>query len=165
MPPAAKGKADPAAAPVARRAATVTDFDFSPSYLICALGNKIAVIAARNLKKQLGLSLMEWRVLDILAAEPGATPGRVIEFTGVNKSVVSRAVNALMRKGLIARAQAPDHGLRTHLYLTEPGHGVHSRCIGSRLQAEEQLLSHLSQADRARLVQTLKQLTRNLDEA
>ena len=142
----------------------VTDFDTSASYLICALGNTIGVLAARNLKKLVGLSLMEWRVLAILAVEPGATPGRVIAFTKVNKSVVSRAVNALLQKGLIAREASPDHGLRTHLHLTEAGHLVHDRGIGSRLKAEEQLLANLSLDDRDRLVQTLRRLTRNLDD-
>ncbi|MEO6340340.1 MAG: MarR family winged helix-turn-helix transcriptional regulator [Caulobacteraceae bacterium] len=158
------GKPDPSS-PAGRRAEVVTDFEASASYLICAIGNKIGVVATRNLRKLVGLSLMEWRVLAILAAEPGATPGRVIAFTGVNKSVVSRAVNLLLNKGLVAREAAPDHGLRTHLHLTEAGHVVHDRGIGSRLSAEEQLLSHLSPADRERLVQTLKQLTQNLDKA
>ena len=160
------GKPDPKPVEDAvRRAPVVTDFDASASYLICALGNTIGVLAARNLKKLVGLSLMEWRVLAILAAEPGATPGRVIAFTKVNKSVVSRAVNALLQKGLIARESAPDHGLRTHLHLTEAGHVVHDRGIGSRLKAEEQLLADLGPDDRDRLVQALRQLTRNIDRA
>lgn len=160
------GKPDPSQSkPSPRRAEVVTDFEASPSHLICALGNTIAVMAARTLKKLVGLSLMEWRVLDILAAEPGATPGRLIAFTKVNKSVVSRAVNSLLQKGLIAREPAPDHGLRTHLRLTEAGHVVHDRGIGSRLEAEEQLLAQLGPHDRDRLMQMLKQLTRNLDQA
>ncbi len=159
------GKPDPSQSkPSPRRAEVVTDFDASPSYLICALGNTIAVMAARNLKKLVGLSLMEWRVLDILAAEPGATPGRVIAFTKVNKSVVSRAVNSLLQRGLVARQAAPDHGLRTHLHLTEAGHVVHDRGIGSRLEAEEQLLANLSPEARDVLLRTLRQLNQNLDQ-
>ncbi len=146
------------------RRAGVTDFDSSPSYLVCALANKITVMAARDLRQLLGISVMEWRVMAILAVEPGATPGRVIEFTGVNKSVVSRAVNTLVKRGLVRRELAPDHGLRTHLSLTPAGHDVHDEGIGSQLKAEEKLMDGVSAEDRARLVHNLRRLTGNLSD-
>jgi DNA-binding MarR family transcriptional regulator len=142
----------------------VTYFDSSPSYLISALGNRLSVLAARNLRRQLGLSLMEWRVLAVLAVEPGASPGRIVAFSAVNKSVVSRAVNALIKRGLIVRAAAPDHGLRTHLYLTAEGRALHDRGVGARMEAERTLLKGLPAQERGRLVQVLKQLMGNLDD-
>ena len=145
--------------------AGVANFDPSPSFLICALANKIAVIAARNVRKLLDLSLMEWRVLAVLAVEPAASPGRIIEVSGVNKAAVSRAVSAMERRGLVTRAPAPGHGLRTQLHLTAAGHAVHDQGIGARVQAEEQLLAGLTPADRARLSSVLRQLARNLDPA
>jgi DNA-binding MarR family transcriptional regulator len=143
----------------------VSYFDSSPSYLISALGNRLSVLAARNVRRQLGLSLMEWRVLAVLAVEPGATPGRIVEFSAVNKSVVSRAANGLLRRGLITRCAAPDHGLRTHLYLTPEGHALHDRGLGARLKAEELLLNGLPADQRDQLVELLKQLMGNLDHA
>ena len=140
----------------------VTDFDSSPSFLISAIGNKLAVIAARNLRKLVGLSLMEWKVLAVLGAEPAAAPGRIIEVSGVNKAAVSRAVTALERRGLVIRGPSPDHGLRTRLYLTAAGQEVHDRGIGARIEAEQQLLSGLSPADRTRLVDALRRITLNL---
>ena len=143
----------------------VSYFDSSPSYLISALGNRLSVLAARNVRRQLGLSLMEWRVLAVLAVEPGASPGRIVEFSAVNKSVVSRAVNALIRRGLITRAASPDHGLRTHLHLTPEGQALHDRGVGARITAERKLLDGLPDAERERLVSTLKRLMDNLDGA
>jgi DNA-binding MarR family transcriptional regulator len=142
-----------------------TYFDSSPSYLIAALGNRLSVLAARNVRRQLGLSLMEWRALALLAVEPGATPGRIVDFSAVNKSVVSRAVNALLKRGLITRAAAPDHGLRTHLFLTAEGQAMHDAGVGARLKAEETLLNGLPATERERLVKVLKQLMGNLEGA
>jgi DNA-binding MarR family transcriptional regulator len=143
----------------------VSYFDSSPSYLIAALGNRLSVLAARNVRRQLGLSLMEWRVLAVLAVEPGASPGRIVEFSAVNKSVVSRAVNALIGRGLVRRDASPDHGLRTHLHLTPAGQALHDRGVGARLEAEKTLLNGLPAAERNRLVSVLKQLMSNLDDA
>lgn len=141
----------------------LTDFGSSPSYMIAALGNTLQVQAARNLRRQLGLSLMEWRVLAVLAVEPGATPGRIEKFAAVNKSVVSRAVNALIRRGLIDRAPSPDHGLRTHLRLTDQGWAVHDKGIVARLEAEERLLQGLAPAEREGLLRLLRTMTANVE--
>jgi DNA-binding MarR family transcriptional regulator len=141
----------------------LTDFDTSPSYMIAALGNTLSVQAARNLRRQLGLSLMEWRVLAVLAAEPGASPGRIVEFAAVNKSVVSRAVNSLLKRGLVDRAPSPDHGLRTHLRLTDAGWAIHDEGIVARLQAEERLLQGVSPAEREQLLKLLKALMGNVE--
>ena len=98
----------------------------------------------------------------VTARLTAAAPGRIIEVSGVNKAAVSRAVTALERRGLVIRGPSPDHGLRTRLYLTAAGQEVHDRGIGARIQAEQQLLSGLSPADRTWLVETLRRITLNL---
>jgi DNA-binding MarR family transcriptional regulator len=141
-----------------------TVFEASPSFLICALGNRIAVKAERNIRKTFDLSLMEWRVLSVLAVEPSAPPGRIVAVSGVNKAAVSRAVNSLEQRGLLKRESAPDHGLRTHLFLTRAGQTLHKRGNGQRLHAEEQLLAGLSKTQRSQLSELLRRLMRNLDD-
>jgi DNA-binding MarR family transcriptional regulator len=141
-----------------------TVFEASPSFLICALGNRIDVSAERHLRKILDISLMEWRVLEVLAVEPAAPPGRIISVSGVHKAAVSRAVNALEQRGLLKRAPAPDHGLRTHLFLTAAGRALYRRGIGERQCAEEDLLKGLSERDRRHLIRMLQSLMRNYDK-
>ena len=140
-----------------------TDFEASPSFLIIALGNKLSVSAERNLRKTLGLSLMEWRVLAILAVEPAAPPGRIIAIAGVNKAAVSRAVNSLERRGLLRRVAATDHGLRTRLFLTPAGKRLHRRGESARVRAEGTLMQGMSAPDRNHVVSLLKKVMRNLD--
>jgi DNA-binding MarR family transcriptional regulator len=142
-----------------------TVFESSPTFLICALGNRLDVSAERHLRKALDISLMEWRVLEVLAVEPAAPPGRIISVSGVHKAAVSRAVNALEQRGLLKRAPAPDHGLRTHLFLTAAGRELYERGIGERQQAEAQLLSGVSAHQREVLIEALQRVMRNLDES
>lgn len=142
-----------------------TVFESSPTFLICALGNRLDVSAERHLRKALDISLMEWRVLEVLAVEPAAPPGRIISVSGVHKAAVSRAVNALEQRGLLKRAPAPDHGLRTHLFLTPAGRALYRRGIGERQQAEEKLLAGVSVQQQELLIEALQRVMRNLDEA
>jgi DNA-binding MarR family transcriptional regulator len=150
---------------VGKQSTAGTVFESSPAFLICALGNRLDVTAERHLRKALSISLMEWRVLEVLAVEPAAPPGRIISVSGVHKAAVSRAVNALEQRGLLKRAPAPDHGLRTHLFLTAAGRALYRRGIGERQQAEEKLLSGVSVQQRKMLIDALQRVMRNLDEA
>ena len=81
-----------------------------------------------------------------------------------NKAAVSRAVNSLERRGLLKRGAAPEHRLRTQLYLTAAGHDLHAQGTGERLHSEDELFAGLAPEDRARLLQMLRQLMRNLDK-
>ena len=142
-----------------------TSFEASPSFLIMALGNKLSVSAERNLRKTLDLSLMEWRVLAVLAVEPAAPPGRIIAIAGVNKAAVSRAVNSLEQRKLLRRVAAANHGLRTHLFLTAAGLRLHKRGEGARMRAESQLTQGMTASERGQLISLLKKIMRNFDRA
>ena len=153
----------PRAAKLSTQTTAGTVFEASAIFLICALGNKMDVTAERELRESLDLSLMEWRVLEVLAVEPAASPGRIISVSGVHKAAVSRAVNALEQRGLLKRLSAPDHGLRTHLFLTPTGRALYRRGIGQRQRVEAQLLDGISPKDRLQLMKSLQRVMRNFD--
>ena len=140
-----------------------TEFEASASFLIMTLSNRLTVLSERTLRRALDVSLMEWRVLTVLAVEPAAPPGRIVAIAGVNKAAVSRAVNSLERRGLLSRIPAPEHRLRTQLYLTPEGLALHARGTDERLHSEDKLLQGLTPAARENLLESLKQLMRNLD--
>lgn len=138
-------------------------FEGSHSFLICTLANHINVVAERFLRKNLNLSLMEWRVLLVLAVEPAATPGRIVTLAAVNKAAVSRAVNALERRGLLERRPVDDRRKRRLLHLTPAGKALHDEGTGSRRSFEEEMLGGLSPAERAQFHMLLKRALGNLD--
>ena len=151
-------------APSARQSTAGTAFEASISFLVCTLGNRLSVTAERVLRRALKVSLMEWRVLTVLAEEPAAPPGRIVAVAGVNKAAVSRAVNSLERRGLLKRVAAPEHRLRTQLFLTDAGREMHARGTDERLHSEDGILAGLTLADRERLLQCLRRMLRNLDQ-
>jgi DNA-binding MarR family transcriptional regulator len=139
----------------------VTDFDRSILFLTTAFANKLSKGASRRLKAALGIGLMEWRVMANLGAEPGLSAGRIVEISGVDKSVVSRAVGELERQGLIT-ASSDDRPGRP-LRLTAKGQALHDRGVLRANEREEQLLEGFSPAERAGLIDSLKRLIANLE--
>lgn len=140
-----------------------TAFEASVLFLLCTMGSRIDVLAERHLRKALDVSLMEWRVLAVLAVEPSASPGRIISVSGVHKAAVSRAANALEQRGLLKRVPAPNHGLRTHLFLTAAGRALYRRGIVQREVEEDRLLKGLSEKQRGQLADSLRHLMRNIE--
>lgn len=145
-----------------RPAGPVTDLDRSVLFLTTAFANKLSKGASRRLKKALGIGLMEWRVVCNLGAEPGLSAARMAEISGVDKSVVSRAVGELERQGLIMPVAGPP-GRQTALRLTDAGQELHDRGVLRADERELRLLEGFSDAERDQLVGFLKRLTGNLE--
>jgi DNA-binding MarR family transcriptional regulator len=140
----------------------VTDLDRSVLFLTTAFANKLSKGASRRLKQALGIGLMEWRVVCCIGVEPALSAGRIAEISGVDKSVVSRAVSELERQGLIAAC--PDQtGRQTALRRTEAGQKLHDRGVMRAHRRELRLLDGFDADERDRLVDFLKRLTTNLE--
>ena len=140
----------------------VTDMDRSVLFLTTAFANKLSKGASRRLKKVLGIGLMEWRVVCNLGVEPGRSAARIAEVSGVDKSVVSRAVAELERQGLIT-AEAGPQGRQTALSLTPAGQALHDRGVLRADERELRLLTGFSPEEREQLADFLKRLTANLE--
>jgi len=118
--------------------------------------------ASRRYRRTLDIGVMEWRVLALLAVEAQASPARIGEVAGVDKSVVSRAVTALERKRLVSVTAGRAGGRQTQLALTPAGQALHDRGIVGALAGEARMLEGFSDAERDQLVDFLKRLTANV---
>jgi DNA-binding MarR family transcriptional regulator len=145
-----------------RPSGPITDLDRSVLFLTTAFANKLSKGASRRLKTALGIGLMEWRVVCNLGAEPGLSAARMAEISGVDKSVVSRAVTELERQGLIA-ACADQPGRQTALRLTPAGQDLHDRGVLRADERELRLLEGFSAEEQDLLIGFLKRLTANLE--
>src|SRR5215469_10566808 len=145
-----------------RPAGPITDLDRSVLFLTTAFANKLSKGASRRLKRALGIGLMEWRVVCNLGAEPGLSAARIAEISGVDKSVVSRAVTELERQGLIEACAGPP-GRQTALRLTNAGQDLHDRGVLRADERELRLLEGFSAQEQDLLIGFLKRLTVNLE--
>jgi DNA-binding MarR family transcriptional regulator len=138
-----------------------TDFERSVAFHLSALANKLSIRSSQRLRRRLDVGLMEWRVLALLGVEGEAPPARVARVAGVDKSVVSRAVNALYRRGLVSVCNAQP-GRQTIVRLTEEGRRLHDRGMPGVFQAEELLLHGFSPEEQRVFLELLKRMTANL---
>jgi len=120
-------------------------------YRLSVLSNTVSSAIAAAYFMNFGLSIPEWRVMAVLAANPGLSAAEVTARTAMDKVAVSRAVAALQAAGRLHRTTKPADRRRTHLALTRAGMRVYARVVPMALEYERHLVAPLTPRDRATL--------------
>jgi DNA-binding MarR family transcriptional regulator len=129
--------------------------EFTPR-LLALLSNALVWRESMLLRQEFNLGTNDWRVISALASTPGSSATDVSEFLAMNKAVVSKAVNTLIERKLIAASDGP-RGSR-HLYLTPEGAQMHDKMMPISLSGEEIILSRLSERDQSQLRKLLTKM-------
>lgn len=130
--------------------------DFLP-YRLSVASNAVSERIARTYQARFGLKVPEWRVIAVVAEAGEATQAALVAATGMDKMTVSRAVSALVARGLVGRATAADRRTRA-LQLTPAGKALHAEIAPLALEIEAELLSGLAAGERRQLMDLLQRL-------
>lgn len=130
--------------------------DFLP-YRLSVTSNAVSDRVASAYQARFGLKVPEWRVLAVVAEQKQATQAALVAATQMDKMTVSRAVTALVARGLLARRSAEDRRTLA-LRLTPAGEALHAEIAPMALGIERELLAGFSAAERDQLMQLLARL-------
>ena len=120
-------------------------------YRLSVLSNTVSSAIAAAYFMNFGLSIPEWRVMAVLAANPGLSAAEVTARPALDMGAVSGGVTARLAAGRPHRTTAPADRRRTHLALTRAGERVYARVVPMALQYERNLVAPLSARDLATL--------------
>ncbi len=134
--------------------------DFLP-YRLNVLSARVSTALAGIYEERFGLGIPEWRVLATLGQFETCTARDITAHSFMHKSTTSRAVSALARRGLIARAANPDDKREELLTLTQEGRAVYGAIVPEALAFSERLEAALAPAERATFVALLERLDRH----
>ncbi len=147
--------------PAAQEGVTL-DLDRYVPALITFIANKLSNSANAAYQKNFGVNVTEWRILSLLAIEPGIPASRICQVIGFNKGPVSRTLALMQKRGLIA-IKADPHDGRTHsISLTARGRATHDKIIVMALGRERRLLACLSGDEQELLIGFLLRMHNNL---
>jgi DNA-binding MarR family transcriptional regulator len=160
IPPADKPRRKPQAE-VAHAGPTLDLERYVPAF-ITFIANKLSNSATAFYQRNFGVNVTEWRIMSLLAIEPGIPAARICQVIGFDKGPVSRTLAMMQKRGLIAIRTDPDDS-RTHMIsLTAKGRNTHDRVIVAALDRERRLLSCLSHDEQEVLIGLLRRLHNNL---
>lgn len=106
-----------------------------------------------------GLNVRELRVLRCIDDSPAITPSGVVAQAYMEKSLVSRILNLLIKQGLVRRAVSADDARQFNLSITPKGRKLraHADEVGKIL--EDVMLAPLSHTERQALSELLEKMS------
>lgn len=134
-------------------------------YRLNHLADRISDELARFYAADYGLTVAQWRVLAWLNQSGVLSATRIGQLTRMDKARVSRAVRALLERGLINRTPARHDQRHQDLSLSAAGRDLLERLIPRALAWESDLLGVLSGGEYRDLMRCLDKLERRLAES
>ena len=105
----------------------------------------------RLCEAEFGITRREWRMLAQLADSEGMPSSALAERAGLDRAQTSRAVSALVQKGLVVRTPRPGNRREVLLHLTERGRALYAALLPRVAAINQELLSVLSETEVATL--------------
>lgn len=131
-----------------------------PEFLI-ALASRHIQNMMNNVLRDHGLKLIEWRMLDCLAAQKNLTIHDLAERAVVDRTVASRMVDKMADRGLVEKVALKTDRRFAQVSLTESGRKSLSHTNADVQKARERLFSDFSASEAAQLNSALKKLSDN----
>ena len=130
------------------------------TYQTVALADKISRLSLVAARSEAGLNLSQWRVLAAIADQPKQTAADVVSVTPMDKGIVSRSVDALIKVGLVKKTPDNNDKRRATLSLTPSGLKTYL-LISNRIENDFDAVTN-ADIDTAELVQILTQINQLL---
>tara|TARA_R110000787_G_scaffold250480_3_gene356104 strand:- start:85 stop:564 length:480 start_codon:yes stop_codon:yes gene_type:complete len=131
-----------------------------PEFLIALAGRHIQEMMNAVLRGH-GLKLVEWRILDCLAAQQNLTIFDLAERAVVDRTVASRMVDRLADRGLVEKVALKTDRRFAQVSLTDAGHDVLKQAYPDVHQARARLFSDMSSDEATHLSRALEKLSVN----
>ena len=131
--------------------------DFVP-YRLSVLSNTVSDAIAALYRDRFGLTIPEWRCMAVLFRFAPLSAGEVAARTAMDKVQVSRAIAALVGRGLALQAIDRDDRRRSRLALSAAGRRMHDEIVPLARSAEARLLDGLDARERVELDRLLARL-------
>lgn len=131
--------------------------DFLP-YRLSIVAQTVSGSLSKIYASRFDLSVPQWRVMAVLGRYEPISANEVCELTVMDKVAVSRAVQAMLRRGLVERTVDPSDRRRSALRLSRRGRAIHNEIVPMAVEYERRLLQSITPEERGLLDSLLKRL-------
>ncbi|MGA2393062.1 MAG: MarR family transcriptional regulator [Candidatus Lustribacter sp.] len=121
-----------------------------------------ATTAFTDALAEVSLTVPGWRVLVVLLHGDRLRVGELADRTSIEFSTLSRLIDALQRRGLVARKPAKDDARVVHVSLTARGRAVTRQLLPEAVALERRMIAGMSAAEVGDLRRLLEKLYENI---
>jgi DNA-binding MarR family transcriptional regulator len=129
------------------------------SFRLNMLASTWSRLAAENNQRDFDLDPREWRIVGMLGSYAPMSLQGLAREVNLDKSQASRTVSDLIERGLLQRDSDETDGRGVQLRLTTQGRALYRKVFPRAVKRNEELLSVLTEEERAVLDRALNLLT------
>jgi DNA-binding MarR family transcriptional regulator len=127
-------------------------------YRLSVASNKVSSLIAKAYETRFGLTIPQWRILVILSDGLALSQKGLIEQTAMDKVTISRAVAALVTRGLLRKESSAPDRRSDILTLSQAGRAIVAEVAPLALEFESSLVSAIGQKSADDLADMLRKL-------
>ena len=131
-------------------------------YLLNRAGARIAASFSEEVRP-LGATLQMWRVLAALREQDGRRMGDLSTTTSIEVSTLTRLIDGMEEKGLVARRRDPEDARAIVLHVTAAGRRLARRILPIAERYEAVALAGFNRAEAETLKAALRRLYSNME--
>jgi len=118
-------------------------------------------VFGRHIGEPLNLRTVEFTVLMLLLVNEDVTPSQISRTLAMSAPNLTQLLDRLAERGLVARERSPHDRRAQHIRLTRAGRTLAKKAHEISLGMEQETLQHLSDAERAMLLELLQRVARS----
>jgi DNA-binding MarR family transcriptional regulator len=139
------------------------DLESSVGVLLNFLSNRLTASGSAVYRARFDLGINEFRVLAMLAYEPGISGARVSEVMGLDVGAVSRALQSLEARRLVSCETDPRHSAYKIWSLSPEGAKLQDEAVVVSMERDAILMDGVSDRERELLVRLLRGMLTRVD--
>lgn len=148
---------------VRRDGRTIVDIETYIPYFLSSVNNRLSQSASRDYLSLFKIGVTDWRVMSMLAIEPRIPATRIVHVLSMDKSAVSRALNKLSKRNLIAYEIITNDPRRRIWALNAAGNMLHDDILRVALAREEKLIDGIDAADLESFLRVIRIMRKNVE--
>lgn len=141
----------------------IVNIDTYVPFFLASVNNALSRGASAIYRKRFGIGITDWRVISMLAIEPGITAARVCEVVKLDKAATSRALKTLGDAGLLRFVAANTDARRRRWWLSERGYALHDEILQVALRREAELVRGVAPEDLEAFLRVMRRMLRNVE--
>lgn len=138
------------------------DFENSVGFIVNTAAKSFQRSLDVELRKNVGVTLSQWRVVSSLMLHPGLTQKEIADKMGIEGATLVPVIDKMEKDGLLKRKPDLTDRRVNRIYLTPKADSLWESMIECALKIRKSSIKNISENDLKITLQTLQKITENL---
>lgn len=138
------------------------DFENSMGFVVNMTAKAFQRSFDIELRKNVGVSLSQWRVVGALVMQPGLTQKEIADKVGIEGATLVPILDRMEKEGLLKRKPDSSDRRVNRIYLTQKADSLWESMVECALRIRKSSTKNISESDIQTTLETLRKISQNL---